>query len=727
MTLRLRLFFLVLASIVPILATQAYNQARFRQERRLDAQHAVELEAKLVAGELEQIAAGMHKFLLAIANSAQIAPDATNCNSYLAALNKQFPGSLSIGVSDSTGLVYCYAIPFEKGTLTNADRPHFKLAQSTDSFVVGNLMVGKETGKRAIGFAYPLPRDAANQPRGIVFASLSVDWLTDHLGRNPLTAGHSLTVVDRTGTILVSLPERSQIGQTVPPLWQKNFSDGKVSVREMTDPVSQVNGIFAFMPNPSATEGIGVVVGINEATAMASANQSLRRALAVAIAGILAALGLAWLIVSEAIERPLQSLLDAARRWRSGDFTARCNLANAPVEMSRLAGAFDTMAESLQLREADRASNELALRRSRDAALAANRSKTQFLAAASHDLRQPLHALSLAVSVMQVRHADDTDTPHLERIGRSVRSLSNLLNTLLDVSQLDAGLVQPTITDCCLKILFAEVAEEFAGIAAQKQVTMQVMPSTLTVRSDGQLLGRMIKNLVSNAIKYTPSGGSVRVHAREDGNQVVIVVADTGIGIASDLQEEVFTDFIQLNNPERDRKKGLGLGLAIVRRMSELLDHPVRLQSVPGAGSTFSIRVTRSTDKVRGVPQQMIHHRYEGRVLLVEDDPLVAEVTAALLTVWGATVTSVASGEAAVTLMQDAQLHFDALITDYRLQKMSGTSVAKAALSRWPAICAVVVTGDANDDILREVRLLGAALLQKPIRTEALAAILQQS
>lgn len=725
MTLRMRLFYLVMAGIVPVLATQAYNQAMFRQERRLEAQRAVQLEAQLVAGELEQIASGMHKFLLAIANSAQVHPGAADCNAYLATLNEQFPGSLAIGVSDAGGTVYCYAKPFQAGTLNNADRPHFKRALASDQFAVGDLMVGKETGKSALGFGYPLPRDALGHPQGVVFASLSVDWLTGHLARNPLSQGHTLTVVDRTGAILVRLPERAQAGSRVPAQWQRIFAAARPMVLVSSDPISHADGFFGFAPNTSSAKGIGVMVGITEAEAMGPANHALARAVVIAFIGILAAFGIAWLIARVAIERPLQSLLDAARRWSSGDYTARSKLRRSPVEMSRLSSAFDAMAASLQLREADRADSEQALRNSRDAALLANRSKTQFLAAASHDLRQPLHALSMAVAVMQARHRADADTPHVERIGRSVRSLSDLLNTLLDVSQLDAGLIQVSPSTVSLAALFDEVNEEFSGFAAQKDLRMQVTPTTLAVHSDGRLLGRMIKNLVSNAIKYTPSGGSVQVHAHDDGQRILIVVADTGIGIAASKQEAVFTDFIQLDNPERDRNKGLGLGLAIVRRMSELLEHPVTLESLPGTGSVFTVSVPYPTEATSHPVPNDTDARYAGRVLLVEDDPLVAEVTTVLLRQWGAQVTGVPTGEAAVALLLDQAEQFDALITDHRLPNMPGTDVVKVALARWPAIRAIVISGDAMADMRLEVEALGAALLQKPIRPDQLASVLQ--
>ena len=724
MTLRVRLFLLVLAALTPGLATQIYNQLGFRLERRAEAERRAQSEAARFAGELEQIASGMRKFLLAAANSAQSLPAAHGCNAYLATLRQQLPGALVLGASDVEGKVYCYTEPFQAGKLDNGDRMYVRRALASSSFSVGEYMLGRQSGKPAIAFAYPLPHDAADRAQGVVFGSVGLNWLTDYLAHKNLPPWYTLTVVDRNGTVLVRLPERDRAGSKIPTAWQQNFSARGATVEAAQDPFNGVSTIFAFEPSATPANGLGVVVGVDAAHAMAFADLALQRAVAIVGVGLIIALVLAWLIAREGIERPLQALLDAARLWRSGDYTARSRLRHSPAEISRLAAVFDAMAESLQLREADRSRNELALRRSHDAALKANLSKTQFLASASHDLRQPLHALSLAVAVMQARHADDADTAHVERIGRSVRSLSNLLNALLDVSQLDAGLVQPSISNFSVANIFDEIAEQFTDLATQKQITLHIERCDLAVRSDRQLLGRMLKNLVSNAIKYTPAGGSVRVHAYDDCAQVVVVITDNGIGIAAEQQERVFADFLQLNNPERDRNKGLGLGLAIVRRMSELLNHPVTLDSTPGEGSVFSVSVTRSTDHFDDSRSVPIRYHYEGRILLVEDDPLVAEATAELLTVWGAQVSAVGSGEAALLLMQDPALHFDAVIADYRLPLMNGAQVVKAAMARWPAIRAVVVTGNSMEGVLRETRVLGASLLQKPIRTAALVEIL---
>ena len=726
MTLRVRLFFLVIAALTPLLAMQGYNQVVFRQERRLEVERMAQLEAKQVAGEVGQIVAGMRKFLLAAANRAQSHPESVDCNAHPAALTTQFPGSLAIAAPDTSEPGYCYARPHPADLSDSTERSHFGLALASGKLAVGDYMINKKTGEKAIPFALPLPHDATDRPQGVIFASLGLEWLTDNLARRRLPTGYSLTVVDRNGTILARLPERDRIGTTVPASWKRIFAAETPLAQTMNDPITQAGSIFAFEPNSSLAEGVGVAIGIEENAAMAAANHALNRALLIAAFGLLAALVLARLIARQSIERPMQSLLDAAKRWRSGDYTARSALQRWPVEMSRLASAFDAMAESLQLREVERTRNELELRHSRDAALNANLSKTQFLASASHDLRQPLHALSMAVAVMQARHVDDADTAHVERIGRSVRSLSNLLNALLDVSQLDAGLVEPSITNFGVATLFDEIAEQFIEVAAQKDISLHIERSMLAVRSDRQLLGRMIKNLVSNAVKYTPLGGSVRLHSYDDGEHVVIVIADSGIGIAADKQEDVFTDFTQLNNPQRDRNKGLGLGLAIVRRMSKLLTHPVALHSVPGEGSTFSVSVMRSTDHYDDSRSEPIRYHYDGQILLVEDDPLVAEATAELLMVWGAQVTTTFSGEEAVALMQDATLHFDAVIADYRLPQMTGAQVVKAAMARWPAIRAVVVTGNSVDQILREIQMLGAGLLQKPIRTAALVEILRR-
>lgn len=238
------------------------------------------------------------------------------------------------------------------------------------------------------------------------------------------------------------------------------------------------------------------------------------------------------------------------------------------------------------------------LQEERDRAQAADRAKTRFLAAASHDLRQPIHALSLLVSTLAILgqrgNVSSGDARDLATRAKSaVGNLSGLLNALLDISRLDAGIVTVANETVALRDLFRDLRDEFAAEAHQRGLELRIVDSDLLLDSDPMMLRRILNNLLSNAFRYTKAG-SILLGCRRRGNTAEIQVLDTGSGIPADQQAMIFEEFVQLQNPARDRAQGLGLGLAIVRRTAELLQHPLRLISVPGRGSMFSITVPRA-------------------------------------------------------------------------------------------------------------------------------------
>jgi signal transduction histidine kinase len=417
-------------------------------------------------------------------------------------------------------------------------------------------------------------------------------------------------------------------------------------------------------------------------------------------------------------QRKLDVLDNAARRWRLGDYGIRTGLLGKSA-LARLGKTLDGMAESAQTREAARAGVEEDLRRSRDEALQASLSKSRFLAAASHDLRQPLQSMSMTVALLEMRHKADADAPVIARLNRAVTNLAELLNTLLDISQLEAGLVKPNLKTFSIAGMLNEISDEYCAVAESKGLSFVVQSSDFTVRSDPSMLGRMLRNLVENAIRFTPAGGIIDVFARDDGSELLLIVRDTGIGIPEERQHEIFRAFQQLNNPERDRSKGLGLGLAIVDRMSRLLGHALVVESRPGEGSTFSIAVPKGHTVAAEVSEPVLSGEVHGRVLLVEDDELALTTTAQLLEELGATVTKARSTEEALSRLGSES--FDLLIADYRLPGSSGVELVRHARQRRPDIAAAVITGDPSIEELRRLVESDTDVIQKPVRADRLA------
>ncbi|MGV1836012.1 hybrid sensor histidine kinase/response regulator [Rhizobium rhizogenes] len=372
----------------------------------------------------------------------------------------------------------------------------------------------------------------------------------------------------------------------------------------------------------------------------------------------------------------------------------------------------------------------VSLQEERDRAQTADRSKTRFLAAASHDLRQPTHALSLLVSTLAIlgQRGDVASRTARELAAKAkavVGNLSGLLNALLDISRLDAGVVTVTKEPVSLNRLFAELRDEFANAAGKRGLGWRTVDSTLSVDSDPIMLKRILDNLVSNAFRYSTKG-RVLLGCRRRGASVEIQVWDTGAGIPADQQKAIFEEFVQLHNPERDRTQGLGLGLAIVRRTAQLLGHPLRLVSTEGRGSLFALTVPVAasvtsearTDNSRIITESAL------AIAVIDDERDALDAISLLLETLGYRVYAGRSAAEAclahAEASPDGTAPIDLVITDYRLE--AGTTGIEAieevrthAGRRLPAI---ILTGDTSPARLRQVTESGHLLLHKPVDAE---------
>jgi len=369
------------------------------------------------------------------------------------------------------------------------------------------------------------------------------------------------------------------------------------------------------------------------------------------------------------------------------------------------------------------------LREQKDAAEDANIAKSRFLAAASHDLRQPLHALGLFVQALQETPLATRERQVIGNIRRSVDAMEELFNALLDISRLDAGVVQPHITTIPLAAVFDRVRFEYAQIARQKHLSLRVVKTSLFVRSDPSLLARLIRNLLSNAVRYTDSGGVVLGCRRMDPD-VRIEVWDSGKGIPLDRHEEIFQEFYQLDNPERDRRKGLGLGLAIVKRLAKLLNYQVALHSVMGKGSVFSITLPRGCREdyvpAESSPETAAFDLSHALVLVIDDEAAVQEGMAALLRKWKCDVLTAGSGAEMMGKLVAVQRLPDLIVSDYRLRdNENGIQVVEALRSEFNVdIPALLVTGDTGPDRLRDAEASGLPILHKPLNPARLRTLI---
>ncbi|SIT43285.1 Integral membrane sensor hybrid histidine kinase [Paraburkholderia ribeironis] len=354
---------------------------------------------------------------------------------------------------------------------------------------------------------------------------------------------------------------------------------------------------------------------------------------------------------------------------------------------------------------------------------AANRAKSQFLAAASHDLRQPLHALGLFAAGLTSVVREPSVLGIVAKINDCTESLEELFNELLDISKLDAGVIQPVSSYFPIEALFSKLRVEYEPMAIEKGLSLKIMTSKAQVFSDSILLEQILSNLIANAIRYTPSGGRVLVGCRRRAQKLRVQVWDTGIGIPAHQTEKIFEEFYQLGNPERDRRKGLGLGLAIVKRTAKLLGSDVQLASQPGRGSVFSFEIPIGYPPL-SVPKQSIPpgdfstDAVKGSLIaVVDDEPEILDAMYTLLSQWGCETVCAATLEEATQRLSRHARRPDAFLVDYRLREgVSGIGVIQNLQARFGSdIPAVLITGETAPDSLREVNESGYQQIHKPL------------
>ena len=387
--------------------------------------------------------------------------------------------------------------------------------------------------------------------------------------------------------------------------------------------------------------------------------------------------------------------------------------------------------DEAQRRELDGAREQARLGQLNVALEAANSAKTRFLAAASHDLRQPVQALAMYMAALKLERLGGGADVLVDRMDQSLQALGRLFDVLLDVSRLDAGLVDTHLTCVPLPTLLQRLVHEFEPLAAERGLQLRLhLPAKrptpldrIATTSDEVLLERCLRNLIDNALKYTDRGGVVlRLRAlAADPPCWRVEVKDTGPGIARDLQAQVFEEFFQIGNPERDRAKGLGLGLSIVRRMAQLLDHPLGLRSGPGRGCCFYIDLPQAAWVATGLQEAHVGSADSPAmgIIVIDDDALVRDSLGQLLTHWGHRV--IQGADADEVLMTWAQLNhppMQAAIVDFRLRAGTTGLQALASLRNrlGSALPALVMTGDTAPQRLQQLVDAAQPWVLKPVK-----------
>lgn len=451
---------------------------------------------------------------------------------------------------------------------------------------------------------------------------------------------------------------------------------------------------------------------------------------------LLVAAGLAWRL-SQGLSRPLHDVIATVRDIAMGRLDVRVK-GGGQGEIGELEQGINSMAEVMQ-RHADEMEQRVIeataeLRDQKQAAEAAVMARSRFLAAASHDLRQPMHALALLVEALKekVRPQGGEPARLVEHIEASAQAMETLLNSLLDISKLDAGVVVAHLECFVVGPVFERLARQYGPLAAEKGLELRVHGSKVAVYTDPVLLERILSNLIANAIRYTDRGRIVLGLRRVQSDWVRFEVLDSGRGVPEVFRRRIFEEYFQLENPERDRDKGLGLGLAIVQRLARLLGSPVEVRSELGKGSAFGIRAVRC-EPPRVFAEAAMQRPGESvaassgtppLVVLIDDDVSILEAMTAVFEQWGIDLAADVDARQIKQDLLELGRRPDAILSDYRLRdgRTGIEAIAELRDEFGPDIPAALITGDTAATTMKAIEASGLPALHKPLKPAMLRA-----
>jgi Na+/proline symporter/CheY-like chemotaxis protein len=361
----------------------------------------------------------------------------------------------------------------------------------------------------------------------------------------------------------------------------------------------------------------------------------------------------------------------------------------------------------------------------------ANVSKTRFLAAASHDILQPLNAARLYVTSLVERQAGGRNSQLIGNIDASLDAVEEIFGALLDISRLDSGAMKPDLVSFRIDDLLRQLEVEFAPLAQEKGLQLKFVPCSLAVQSDRRLLRRLLQNLVSNAIKYTPRG-RVLVGCHRAGGRLRIAVHDSGLGIPNSKRRAIFQEFHRLDQGAKVAR-GLGLGLSIVERIARVLDHEVAVTSAVGRGSMFSVKVPLAAAIPAASTQRRAAREHDRvklsgvTVLCIDNDAAILDGMETLLAGWGCRVLKAADLDAAIEVITHARMSPDGLLVDYHLDEGNGIEAIRELRRRFgPDLTGILITADRSPHVVEHARANAIQILNKPVKPAALRALLTQ-
>ena len=584
-SLRVRLLLLALVASLPVIIFAVFVVVQMAADRRTRDEDTLLRRTAAAAAAVDRALFGVSRELTTLAVDKDLLEDDLS-QAYVEAVSFAAQSSLGESISLLTPdgrILFNTRHPFGSTLPPSGDSAGVAEAVRARSLRVSNLFVGSIEARPIVTVDMPVIRH--DQVVYVLHMVIEPGRLLDLLRAQGLDEGWSAVLVDRDGiTIARTRDPESSIGRKPGAGLLQAIAEGRQGTYETTTREG-VPVLAAFQH----TQNGQWVVAVGAPLAEFSAQRT--RFLMVLLGGAVLILGMAWLLTLRMARRLEQRLADVGAL--AGRLGAGAPVCPVPTGIREL----DAVGQSLARAATLIASREAALTRAGKVAKNALASKAKFFAAANHDLRQPVQSLFLFHATLSSMLSPEHPARRpLEYAERSLQALELLLDGLRDVSRLDAGAVVPVMAPLALDTLLDPLAEEYRLRGAELGVTVRYVPTSLVVRTDRALLERIVRNLLENAIRYTPRGGRVLMGCRRRGGHARLLVADTGIGMPADQLGQIFEEFHQLGNPARDSTLGLGLGLAIVRRSCDLLGHGVSVNSTEGKGSVFTIHLPRNED-----------------------------------------------------------------------------------------------------------------------------------
>jgi signal transduction histidine kinase len=604
-SLTLRLIILVLIAVCPAIAIQAYNEYELRKAREADIRQQVVQITKQFGEEIGELREGARQLLLALAQLTPVkSRDSAACSELFATLQSQYANYSLLAAADTDGRIFCSSKPLAYSSV--ADQPFFKRAMTQDGLAVGNYWADTATGERMIHFALKFGR-GDGQTAGVVFASLDLAWLSEHLKERGLSPTSSILIADREGNIIARLPNPAALVGKNMRKSHEEIMDGNKAGWEEAVGVDGTTRIFGYVPPALPPRDFFLSAGQSKAEAFAAIDSATARGIALIVFGLLAATFAAILGGRRFLQEPISGLLRFATEWRHGNYDARVKVRHPGSEIGHLGATFNAMADALAARYAAQRRAEKELRElnatlesrveERTIELAnANRAKSMFLANMSHELRTPLNAI---IGFGEMIHREIMGPlgvaaykDYAQHIHESGMHLLSLVEEMLDLAKVEAGKLQIERVPTRPGALLAEslVMLRSTAEAATVEIVVDGDPSAWPeLEGDPVKLKQVFVNLVGNAIKFTPAGGRVGISAEINGGGLQIRIRDTGIGMRAEDIPLVLQPFYRVHSALDSKHQGAGLGLPFAKSVVELHGGTLAIESQLDAGTTVTI------------------------------------------------------------------------------------------------------------------------------------------